>query len=407
VRRVGILLALCVLSAAACSAGDGGSTKRTPSTTAPVDPPSTTVAPTTTRPPASQPPPTGDLSRAAVRLETVATGLQSPVALAWRSNDGRLYVAEQGGRIRIVDSGGRVVPTPVLTVAVSRGNEQGLLGLTFSPDGARLYVNYTDPGGDTHVEEYVMRGDVADTATRRQLIFVDDPFPNHNGGEVIFGPDNMLYIGLGDGGSANDPRNNGQNLGTLFAKIMRIDPRPSASAPYTIPPDNPFAGRAGARGETWMWGLRNPWRFSFDRATRDLWIGDVGQALYEEIDFAAAGEKGVNFAWSLRDGRHRLKGEAPPSSRDPLLEIDHKAGDCAVIGGHVYRGRAIPLLTGVYVYGDSCNPRLRALVSRDGRVAAQRDLGIRVQALTTFGEDPSGEIYAAARGGTVYRLVRG
>jgi glucose/arabinose dehydrogenase len=405
VRRLRILTTVLASLAVACSSTNGGRTQRTTASTAPVDAPPTSPAPTT-QPPSSVPA-GGDLARAAVGLATVATGLKSPVALAWRTGDSRIYVAEQAGRVRIVDTNGRVMPTTVLSIPVSNGNEQGLLGLTFSPDGSLLYINYTDPGGDTHVDEYVMRGDVADAGTRRELLFVEDPYPNHNGGEVIFGPDGMLYVSLGDGGSQNDPRNNGQNLGTLFAKIWRINPRPAGNAPYSVPADNPFAGRAGARPETWMWGLRNAWRFSFDRATRDLWIGDVGQNLYEEIDLARSGEKGINFGWSARDGFHAFKGTRPSDARDPLLETKHSDGNCAIIGGYVYRGRAIPAFRGAYVFGDSCNPRLTAVVERDGKVAMRRDLRPTVSSLTTFGEDPDGELYAVARGGTVYRFVNG
>src|SRR4029079_9747302 len=169
-----------------------------------------------------------------VRLESVASGLESPVALAWRKGDARMYVAEQGGRVRIVGTNGRVVATPVLSIDVSHGNEQGLLGLDFSRNGTKLYVDYTDPGGDPHVVEYTMRGDVADTATRRELLFQQDLFPNHNGGQVTIGPDNMLYITLGDRVSSGDPNNNGQNLTTLFGKILRINPRASGSSPYTV-----------------------------------------------------------------------------------------------------------------------------------------------------------------------------
>jgi glucose/arabinose dehydrogenase len=319
-----------------------------------------------------------------------------------------MFVAEQSGRVRTVDPAGHLSPTPVLTVGpLSRGNEEGLLGITFSPDGSKLYVDYTDPNNATHVDEYTMNGEVAVASTRRQLLVVPQRYSNHKGGEVLTGPDGMLYIGLGDGGSEGDPDRVGQNLGTLLSKILRINPAASGGAAYSVPADNPFVARAGARPETWMWGLRNPWRFSFDRASRDLWIGDVGQNEYEEVDVARAGQKGVNWGWSAREGFHQYRGSTPSDARDPLLETKHSDGNCAVVGGYVYRGKAIPALDGVYVFGDDCRPNLVGVVASGPRVVSQRDLGPTVSALTTFGEDTTGELYAAARGGTVYRIVAG
>ena len=297
-----------------------------------------------------------NLSSVRVRLASVASGLESPVALAWRKGDARMYVAEQPGRVRIVGTDGRVVATPVLSIDVSNGNEQGLLGLTFSADGTKLYIDYTDPKGDTHIVEYAMRGDVANTATRRELIFQPDPFPNHNGGQVTIGPDNMLYVTLGDSGSSGDPNNNGQSLKTLFGKIMRIDPHASGSSPYTMPADNPFVGRGGGvRSEIWMYGLRNPWRFSFDRATGDVWIGDVGQNKYEEIDYAPAGRWASTGVGARARASTSSRASRPAGARDPILETSHADGNCAIVGGYVYRGRAIPALDGVYVFGDDCN----------------------------------------------------
>jgi len=319
-----------------------------------------------------------------------------------------MFVAEQRGRVRIVDANGQLSPTPVLTVGpLSNGNEEGLLGITFSPDGSKLYVDYTDPANNTHVDEYAMRGEVAVASSRRQVLVQPQPSTNHKGGEVMNGPDGMLYIGLGDGGSEGDPDHVGQNLGTLLSKILRIDPEATAGAPYSVPADNPFVGRAGVRPETWMWGLRNPWRFSFDRETGDLWIGDVGQNAYEEVDFARADAKGINWGWSAREGFHAFRGARPTDARDPLLETRHSDGNCAVVGGYVYRGRAIPALDGVYVFGDDCRPNLVGVVADQGRVVAQRDLGPAVSELTTFGEDPTGELYAVSRGGTVFRLAAG
>jgi glucose/arabinose dehydrogenase len=343
-----------------------------------------------------------------IGLATVVTGLDSPVALAWRRNDAKMYVAQQGGTLVAVENG-RVVSTPVLSLSVSHGNEQGLLGIAFSDDGSKLFVDYTDPKGDTHVVEYTMRGSIADPATARELLFQQQPFANHNGGDLVV-HDGHLYISLGDGGSGGDPQANGQNLGRLLGKILRIDPRATGKAPYSIPPDNPFVSRAGARGEVWMYGLRNPWRFSFDRVTGDAWIGDVGQNQYEEVDFAPAGEDGINWGWSAREGFHAYEGggsSSAPGARDPITETSHDDGNCALIGGYVYRGRAVPSLRGVYVFGDECRAPLVGLVERDGRAVQQRALGPNVQQLTSFGEDRDGELYAVSRGGTVYRFATG
>ena len=250
-----------------------------PDTTAPTTDPPTTPAPSTT--PAPQP-----LGAVVVTLTEVAS-LTQPVALAVRTGDAALYLVEKVGRVRAVRDGA-LDPTPVLdlTGGVSTGSEQGLLGLAFSPDSSRLYVNFTNPAGDTRVVEYAFSGGRADPSTAREVLAVDQPYANHNGGNLVFGPDGMLWIGLGDGGSGNDPENRAQDTSLLLGKMLRIDPTASGGRAYTIPPDNPFVGQAGVRGEIWSFGLRNPWRYSFDRATGDLWIGDVGQNAVEEVDFA-------------------------------------------------------------------------------------------------------------------------
>jgi glucose/arabinose dehydrogenase len=399
--RTGVAVAVILLATSAC-----GSTKK--ALAQPPAPNVTSPAPTTLHV-AGTPPNTNDtpnLAAVHVALRPVASGLDSPVSLAWRANDARMYVAEQSGRVRIVDTNGTVAPMPVLTLSsLSHSNEEGLLGITFSPDGKTLYTDSTDPGNNTHVDAFTMKGDVADVSTRRQILFVNQPANNHKGGEVTIGPDGLLYIGLGDGGFEGDPARNGQKLSTLLAKILRIDPNPSGSAPYTIPADNPFVGRAGVRPETWMWGLRNPWRFSFDRATGDLWIGDVGQDNYEEIDEAPAGQKGINWGWSVREGLHAYNPGSAPGARDPLFELPHSDGYCAVVGGYVYRGRAIPALDGVYVFGDDCNSQIGAAVQKNGALVARGNLGVTVDQTTTFGEDPSGELYVVSRTGTVYKFV--
>jgi glucose/arabinose dehydrogenase len=318
-----------------------------------------------------------------------------------------MYVAEQSGTLQRIVNGRPAGIALDLRADLSHGNEQGFLGAVFSPDGTRLYVDYTDANGDTNVDEYTMQGANAAPATRRRVLFVDQPYPNHNRGEVIFGPDGMLYVGLGDGGSAGDPSDNAQNLGTPLGKILRIDPDRKGNASYSIPADNPFIGGGGAFGENWMFGLRNPWRFSFDRANGDVWIGDVGQGEYEEIDYAprADARTGINWGWDEREGSHEYEGERPAGARDPIVETTHSDGWCAIVGGYVYRGRAIPRLVGAYLYGDNCRSNIEGLVQRNGSVSAARDLGIAVDALTTFGEDAAGELYLAARSGTIFKLA--
>ncbi len=348
--------------------------------------------------PATAAPP--DLSGVQLDVVPFASGLSSPVAITWRHNDARMYVAEKTGKVRIISTAGVVSPTAVLTVSVAGGDEQGLLGIAFSPDGTKLYVDYVDPTSVIRIVEYTMSGDIA--TSPRELLSINHPRSNHNGGEVVTGPDGKLYIGTGDGGGAGDPDLNGQNVNSLLGKILRIDPTPSASLPYTIPSDNPFFGQSGHRGEIWMYGLRNPWRFTFDRLTGELYIADVGQGLYEEVDVAAAGAKGTNWSWNLREGFHPYQGGAqPPGGQDPRFELTHSDGYCAVIGGFVYRGSAIANLNGAYVYTDLCKSNIAAYADPDQRVFTQS-----LDQPTTFGEDPSGELYVAALDGTVSKLVQ-
>jgi glucose/arabinose dehydrogenase len=338
----------------------------------------------------------------------VAT-LQQPLAMAWRRKDPALYVAEKAGRIVRIRPEGRVDPVAVLDLSgqVSLGSEQGLLGLVFSPDGRQLFVNYTDTNGDTHVTAYQMRGDRADPATRRDVLVVDQPYVNHNGGNLVFGPDGYLYIGLGDGGSGGDPHGNGQSLSTLLGKMLRIDPRVSGDQPYAIPPDNPFLDRPQARPEIWAYGLRNPWRYSFDRLTGDLWIGDVGQSAWEEVDVQPAGsDGGENYGWNLMEGDHPYEGGDPPDGAvRPIFEYSQEEGGCTVTGGYVYRGSAIPELSGAYVFGDYCIGRLEAIRVEGGRVTEHRVLGPVVEGLSSFGEDARGELYTMSLGGMVSRIV--
>jgi glucose/arabinose dehydrogenase len=392
--------------AAACSGNDPG----------PQAGPATSAAPTTAAPPTSEPPSsTAAGARAAsaaqfraakVRLARVAR-LEQPVAMAVRpGEDDTLYLVEQVGRVRVV-RGGRLDPIPVVDISaeVTAGGEQGLLGLAFSPDGRYLYLAYSDADGNHQISELTMAGQRADPGSERSLLHFDDPFANHNGGQLAFGPDRRLYIGFGDGGSGGDPLGNGQSLGTLFGKILRIDPRPSGGRPYGIPRDNPFVGRDGARPEIWDYGLRNPWRFSFDAATGDLWIGDVGQNSYEEVDHEPAGSGGRNYGWNRREGLHAFNGgDRPAGAVDPVIEYGRGDG-CTVIGGFVYRGRRIPGLRGAYLYGDYCSGWVRAARFGGGKVSEQRDLGLQVSSLSSFGTDADGELYALSLGGDVFRIV--
>jgi glucose/arabinose dehydrogenase len=360
-------------------------------------------SPATTR--STTPPP---LASVHVGLEQIAT-LDQPLALATRSGDRALYIAEKTGRVVAIRDD-RVDPTPVLDLSgdVSLGGEQGLLGIAFSPDGRSLYVNYTDVDGDTRVVAYAMGLRTAEPDTRRELLFVDQPYANHNGGDLVFGPDGYLYVGLGDGGSAGDPQGHAQSLESLLGKMLRIDPRPDRDRAYSIPPDNPFVDRDGARAEIWAYGLRNPWRYSFDRATGDLWIGDVGQNAWEEIDRLPAGTPpGANLGWNLVEGSRRFTGDPPNGAVAPVYEYPHASGACTVIGGVVYRGDEIPDLVGAYLFADLCLGELEAIRLGSGEHVDHAVLGPTVPNVGSFGEDAEGDVYALSLAGGVYRLTRG
>lgn len=336
-----------------------------------------------------------------MRPVRIAT-LEQPLAMAVREGDDALYFAQKTGQvIAILEGDQRVVLD--LSQEVSQGGEQGLLGIAFSPDGAALYTNHTDVDGNTRVTEWRMPARSVDPDSRREVLFVEQPFSNHNGGNLAFGPDGYLYIGLGDGGSGGDPMGNAQSLETLLGKMLRIDPRPGGD-PYTIPADNPFRGRSGARPEIWALGLRNPWRYSFDRATGDLWIADVGQSAREEIDLQrATSAGGENYGWDRLEGTQPFEGEAPPGAVEPVFDYGRDDGG-TVIGGYVYRGDEIPELVGSYVFGDLFNPELRSLELVGGEVR-ERGLGVRVENLVSFGEDSSGELYALSLSGPIFRLA--
>ena len=282
-----------------------------------------------------------------IRLTPVAK-LTQPIAIAVRPGAGTLYVAERIGRVQALDGTGSTTVLDV-TALTKAGGEQGLLGVAFAPDGSHLYIDYTDRKGDTNVDEFAVGANGAiDAASRRRVLFQKQPYPNHNGGNIVFGPDGNLYIGLGDGGSEGDPQRRGLDLGTWLGKILRIDPRPSGGRPYSVPADNPFVAAKNALPEIWSYGLRNPWRFSFDGANGDLWIGDVGQNKIEEVDEATAASgagKGLNFGWSAFEGTDRYnKNQSPDGTVGPVYQYLHtdQPGGCSIVGGYVYRGAAHP-----------------------------------------------------------------
>jgi glucose/arabinose dehydrogenase len=298
-----------------------------------------------------------------------------------------------------------------LTDRVLVGRERGLLGLAFSPTGSRLYVHYSGrPAGHTVVDEYTMVDDVADPHSRRPVFTYRQPQRNHNGGQLSFGPDGRLYLALGDGGGYGDqgaghaPGGNGQSLATLLGKILRLDVGGVGGAPYSVPPDNPFVNRPG-RDEIWVYGLRNPWRFSFDRVTGDLWIADVGQNHVEEIDRLAPGTAaGANLGWNVFEGNRRFRDGAVPNHVRPVYELDHAGGNCSITGGYVYRGSRIPKLVGWYVFTDYCNGRLRAIhVESTGRVRAI-DLGASAERVSSFGEGNNGELYVLSQSQGIFRI---
>ncbi|MFZ4584621.1 MAG: PQQ-dependent sugar dehydrogenase [Acidimicrobiia bacterium] len=364
----------------------------------------TTAPPTTSAPNGA---PNVPLQSINLELEPVAT-LSAVTGFATRANDRSLYVAEQRGSVRRM-TGTEVDPAPVLDIArdVRNEGERGLLGLAFSPDGSKLYVHFSDRNGDTRIDEFAMRDATADPNQRRTVLSQKQPFSNHNGGQLAFGPDGFLYIALGDGGSRGDPQGNAQNLATMLGKILRIDPTADGTKPYRIPGDNPFVRTDGARPEVFAYGLRNPWRFSFD-TDGSLWIGDVGQNEWEEIDVLPAGKAaGANLGWNAFEGRSRFKGSPPANAVAPVLVYANPARGCSVIGGGVYRGTAIPALAGTYLYSDYCAGELRGLkVDESG---ATRDewswAAAKSDAVTTVGRGPDDEWYVGTGTGAVFRVA--
>jgi len=359
-----------------------------------------------------EPPPTGGL-----RLEAISTSFSEPLFLTFAPGDAtRLFVVEKDGLIRILENGA-ILPAPFLdlTAITTKNNEQGLLGLAFAPDyenSGRFYVSYTTdgstPGGKSVIARYHVSSDpnLADAASDTTILEADQPYINHNGGMIVFGSDGLLYVGFGDGGNAGDPQGHGQSRNDLLGSLLRLD---VSGAGYTIPPDNPFVGAGGVRGELWNYGLRNPWRFSFDRRTGDLYIADVGQADREEVDVQPAAGGGENYGWNTMEGSECY----PPGSSCnksgltlPVLEYDHGAG-CSITGGYVYRGTALPDIVGTYFYSDYCAGFLCSFKWQGGTVAEQHSWpGAQPPGnVTSFGEDSAGELYILTIQGGIYKLV--
>ena len=415
-RRAAALVLVAAL-AAACS--DDEPTSSTTSTTA------ASAAPgeeTTT----SAPPAEGTLDQVELAVEEIAR-VDDPVAFAARPSSEDLYVAEKRGTIRHIkvttsprtdEKQYQLQDTPVLDLQpeVMEGGERGLLGIAFSSDGRRLYADLTaEPDGRTVVLEYEVndRG-IIDEASRRVLLEVEQPYPNHNGGHVVVGRDGYLYIGLGDGGDRGDPHGHGQDTESLLGSILRIDPlgkEEGGDEPYAIPAGNPFADGEEGAPEIWLYGVRNPWRFSFDRGTGDLWVADVGQNAWEEITVLPAtggfdAGRGANLGWDRLEGSHEFEGDNPPDGVLPIHEYSHEDGGCSITGGFVYRGEELEPLRGGYLFADYCTPGLRAIQVDGASVIDERtwdDLGI--EGVQSFGEDQDGEVFVLMGSGAVVKLT--
>ena len=408
-----------------------------PSATAPPSEPatSTSTPQATATPPESEP--TAIFTAAPPEVEPTATAPNVPIVRPVRSlhlaptvqgfdnptfltnaGDERLFVLEQVGRIQLVENG-EIAPQPFLDITDRVGfnsNEQGLLGLAFHPDYAgngQFFVDYTDANGNTIVSRFQVSGDpnLADRDSELVILAVQQPFPNHNGGQLLFGPDGYLYVGLGDGGSGGDPHNNGQNPATLLGSILRLDvDNSTADEPYAIPPDNPFASEAASGApEVWAYGLRNPWRFSFDPVDQTWYIADVGQNQYEEVDAVPAAQaSGANYGWNIMEGLHCYGTEEcdPEGLRLPVVEYSHAQGGCSVTGGYVYRGAQYEALAGNYFFGDYCSGYIWALrQDEQGQWSTGQGALVTVQGqVTSFGLDSAGGVYVVTREGVIYQI---
>jgi glucose/arabinose dehydrogenase len=353
---------------------------------------------------------------AGARLEQVASGLSVPLYLTAPVGDvARLFVVEKTGGIRIIKDGSLLAePFLDLSAKISSGGEQGLLGLAFDPDygtNGRFVVHYTDLAGNTVLSRFQVSADPdrADPASEQILLAAIQPASNHNGGQITFGPDGFLYFGLGDGGGSGDPEGRGQDLSELLGSILRIDVR--SGDPYTVPADNPFVGNPNARPEVWSYGLRNPWRFSFDRFNGDLYIADVGQDRLEEIDVSTSADgagRGVNYGWSIMEGKECFGSSTCDRTglTLPVLDYSHAQG-CSVTGGYVYRGPAIPAIQGHYFYADFCQGWVRSFRYSGGAVTEETSWPTLSPggSILSFGEDLAGELYVLQASGGVYRIV--
>ena len=349
-------------------------------------------------------------------LQPITTALRAPTgAFSAFDGSGRLFILERTGRVLILQDG-QLRDQPFLDLSaliLTRGQEQGLLGMAFHPnyrENGYFYVNYTALDGNDTVARYSVSSDhnVADPSTAAVMIDIPDPAPNHNGGDLVFGPDRYLYIGFGDGGGGGDQFHNAQNMGALLGKMLRIDV--DAGFPYGIPPDNPFVGSPNVRPEIWAYGLRNPWRYAFDPANGNLFIADVGQNAYEEINVQPPGVGGINWGWPIMEGFHCYPGGNSCDSTgltQPVVEYDHSQG-CSITGGYVYRGSAYPAAQGAYIYGDYCSGRIWALYAADDGSWRESLLLETDLAISSFGEDESGELYLVSLlPGGVYRMLFG
>ncbi len=415
-----VALLLGALLITACS-GSSATSQTSPAASSSSATPSPILS-TPTPTPALATPSGPSADNSSFKFRKIADGLDSPVYVTGAGDgSGRLFIVEQIGRIRIVKDG-VLLPTPFLDIRslVASGGERGLLSVAFLPqfkENGAFVVDYTRASttpsavGDTVIARFratPSTADVADRASMQTLMVVDQPQANHNGGLVKFGPDGLLYIGMGDGGSRGDmgpghaPQGNGQSVTTLLGKLLRVGVE--ATGRYRIPTGNPNLGR-GARREIWAYGLRNPWRFSFDRATGDLYLGDVGQNAWEEVDYQPRGAGGgADYGWPVWEARHPYRpGTTRASDTKPVVEYPHKGSVCAVTGGYVYRGARIPALAGFYVFGDYCTGQLWTLVKFGGawRLSALRDTPFSI---SSFGEDDAGELYAVDHNGAVYRF---
>lgn len=349
--------------------------------------------------------------QAQIALEQVVTGLSHPVHVTHAGDTSdRLFIVEQGGRILVVH-GTTLGPAPFLDISalVRSGGERGLLSVAFHPRYTKnglFYVNYTNRSGNTVVARYRVSANPSrgDPSTAAVLLTVPQPYSNHNGGQLQFGPDGHLYIGMGDGGSAGDPQGNAQNPNSLLGKMLRIDVN---VLPYAIPKTNPFIGPGPPLDEIWALGLRNPWRFSFDRKTGDLYIADVGQNSWEEVDIQPANSRGgENYGWNIMEGAHCFspRTDCPQAGLTMPVATYATGKNCSITGGYVYRGTRVPALTGIYIFGDYCSGRIWGLRKSD-RGWAHTELLDTDLNITSFGEDEGGELYVAHHGGAIYRIA--